>query len=157
MENARQVIVFQLKDEEYVVPVLQVASIERLSPITRVPHTESFVKGVINLRGIITPVIDLNQKMGRGPHEKTESTRIIIVSLDGMEAGMMVDGANDVVEIPDEKIETAQDVKANRIVEADYIEGVAYIDGRVLVLLNLSTIFTQSDIGSLQPAAEEGK
>src|SRR5690625_7801891 len=82
-----KVIVFQLEEEDYAVSVSQVGSIERIQPITRVPQTEAFVKGVINLRGVITPVIDIRVRFGLEEKEYTESSRIIIVYLDEMEVG----------------------------------------------------------------------
>ena len=75
----KKVIVFQLKDEEFAVSVDQVGYIEPLQTITRVPQTASFVKGVINLRGVVTPVIDLRLRFGIEETEHTDATRIIIV------------------------------------------------------------------------------
>ena len=80
-ENLK-VVVFQLADKEYVIPVSQVQGIEKLIYITRVPKTPSFVKGVINLRGVVTPIIDLKNRFGLGESSLNESTRIIIITLD---------------------------------------------------------------------------
>src|SRR5690625_268750 len=87
----KKVIVFQLKDEEYAVPVACVGSIERMQSITRVPQTAEFVRGVINLRGVVTPIIDLRVRFGMQPAEDSESTRIIIVYIDEVEVGLVVD------------------------------------------------------------------
>src|SRR5690625_1981293 len=99
IEN-RKVIVFQLNNEEYAVSVEQVGSIERMLPITRVPQTADFVKGVINLRGVVIPVIDLRVRFGIEEVEHGDTTRIIIFYLDDIEVGLIVDVANDVVDIP---------------------------------------------------------
>ena len=96
----RKVIVFQLNEEEYAVSVTQVGSIERIQPITRVPQTADFVKGVINLRGVVTPVIDLRVRFDMEQKEFDELSRIIIVHMDDMEVGLIVDAANDVIDIP---------------------------------------------------------
>ncbi|RSK27048.1 chemotaxis protein CheW [Bacillus sp. HMF5848] len=133
-----KVIVFQLKDEEYGVPVDQVRSIERVLHITRVPRTDDFVKGVINLRGVVTPIINLRNRFGITEQEYTDSTRIIIVALKDMEVGLIVDAANDVIDIPVSAIEPAPEVVG--AVEADYIKGVAKLDKRLLILLDLEKV-----------------
>src|SRR5690625_2751986 len=97
LEN--KLIVFQLANEEYAISVQSVGSIERILPITRVPSTPSFVKGVINLRGVVTPVIDLKEKLKQTHTEFTEQTRIIIVHIDEITVGFIVDSANDVIDI----------------------------------------------------------
>ncbi|MFD1018204.1 chemotaxis protein CheW [Thalassobacillus hwangdonensis] len=143
-----KVIVFQLKDEEYAVPVQQVGSIERIQPITRVPNTEDFVKGVINLRGVVTPILDLRSRFGLEETEHTESTRMIIVYLDDMEVGLIVDAANDVIDIPEEAIEPPPEVVG--AVEADYIRGVAKLERRLLVLLDLNRVLTSDEVDSIK-------
>lgn len=144
----RKVIIFQLNDEEYAVSVQQVGSIERIEPITRVPQTADFVKGVINLRGVVTPIIDLRIRFGLQETEFTESSRIIIVYLDDMEVGLIVDAANDVIDIPENAIEPAPEVIGS--VDVDYIDGVAKLDNRLLILLNLQKVLTKEEITELK-------
>jgi len=139
----KKVIAFQLKDEEYAVSVHQVSSIERVMPITRVPRTASFVKGVINLRGVVTPIIDLRIRLGMKNTEFNNQTRIIIVNVHEMEVGLIVDAANDVINIIEEEIEAPPEV--NGTVKADYIEGVTKLDHRLLILLNLEKVLTENE------------
>jgi purine-binding chemotaxis protein CheW len=148
--NDIKVIVFQLEKEEYAVSVQQVGSIERIQPITRVPQTETFVKGVINLRGVITPVIDIRLRFGLEEKEYTESSRIIIVHLDDMEVGLIVDSANDVIDITKNAIEPAPEIIGT--VDTDYIEGVAKVEDRLLILLNLQKVLTPEEINDLSTA-----
>ncbi|WP_155670158.1 chemotaxis protein CheW [Ornithinibacillus caprae] len=152
MENEtmleQKVIVFQLKDEEFAVPVKQVGSIERLMKITRVPQTADFVKGVVNLRGVVTPIIDLRVRFGIEATDYNESTRIIIVSLDDMEVGLIVDAANDVIDIPVNVIEPAPEVVG--AVDVDYIEGVAKLENRLLILLDLQKVLTTEEMKELK-------
>jgi purine-binding chemotaxis protein CheW len=143
-----KVIVFQLKDEEYGIPVQQVRSIEKMQHITRVPRTAPYVKGVINLRGVVTPIIDLRTRFELEEHAYTDSTRMIIVALDQMEVGLIVDAANDVIDIPISSIEPRPEVVGN--VEVEYINGVAKVDKRLIILLNLEKVLTQQDENSLQ-------
>ncbi|MBU5267777.1 chemotaxis protein CheW [Virgibacillus proomii] len=152
MENntttSRKVIVFQLGDEEYAVSVQQVGSIERMIPITRVPQTADFVKGVINLRGVVTPVIDLRLRFGLEKTDYNDSTRIIIVFVDEMEVGLIVDAANDVIDILESEIEPTPEVIGT--VEAKYIDGVAKLDNRLLILLNMQKVLTEEEIQELK-------
>jgi purine-binding chemotaxis protein CheW len=135
MSEDMKVIVFQIKDKEYAIPVDKVSGIEKILHITRVPKAVKFVKGVINLRGVITPIIDLRVRFGFEEMEYDESTRIIIVILDDMEVGLIVDSANDVLDIPVESIEPQPEVVGH--LASEYISGVAKIDKRLLVLINL--------------------
>ncbi|WP_246939876.1 chemotaxis protein CheW [Bacillus pinisoli] len=146
--NDVKVIVFQLADEEYGVPVQQVRSIEKVQHITRVPKTAKFVKGVINLRGLVTPVIDLRTRFGLVEQEYTDSTRVIIVSLENMEVGLIVDAANDVIDIPVEAVEPPPEVVG--AVEANYIKGVAKIERRLLILLKLDAVLNPEELKVLQ-------
>ncbi len=143
-----KIIVFQLKDEEFGVPVQQVGSIERMQHITRVPSTPDFVKGVINLRGVVTPIIDLRTRFDLESKEHDESTRIIIVHYNDMEVGLIVDSANDVIDIPKEAIEPPPEVVGT--VEAEYIQGVAKLERRLLILLNLQKVFSSEEVRELK-------
>jgi purine-binding chemotaxis protein CheW len=133
-----KVIAFQLKDEEYAIPVQYVRSIEKIQHITRVPRTAHYVKGVINLRGVVTPIIDLRERFGFPSVPYSEQTRIIIVSIKDFEVGLIVDAANDVLDIPSSSIEPPPE--AIGTVAADYIHGVARSGKRLLILLNLEKV-----------------
>ncbi|WP_067729437.1 chemotaxis protein CheW [Oceanobacillus damuensis] len=152
MENinveTRKMIIFQLEDEEYAVSVNQIGSIERLMPITRIPQTEPFVKGVINLRGVIIPVIDLRLRFNMQIAELNDNNRIIIAKFNEVEVGLIVDSANDVIDIPVDEIEPAPEVIGT--VDADYIEGVAKIENRLLILLDLPEVLSLQELDELQ-------
>ncbi|AIE59674.1 chemotaxis protein CheW [Bacillus methanolicus] len=139
-----KVIVFQLMDKEYAIPVSQVQSIEKVPPITRVPGTSSFVKGVINLRGVVTPIIDLRKRFGFPEVSYHENTRVIIVSMEDIEVGLIVDAANDVIDIPANSIEPPPEVVGG--LDEDYIKGVAKIDKRLLILLDLGRVLKSDEI-----------
>lgn len=135
-----KIIVFQLKDEEYGIPVEQVRSIEKLQPITRVPGTATYIRGVINLRGVVTPIIDLRKRLDLEEVSTNDSTRIIIVNKDELEAGFIVDAANDVLDISAEFIEPAPEVVGG--VNVSYINGVAKLDKRIIVMIDLEEILS---------------
>jgi len=142
MEQAKQdllkVIVFQLNQEEYALPVSYVGAIERIHPITRVPETSRFVKGVINLRGVIIPIIDLRMRFGMEETELTDENRMIIVNYKELEVGLIVDAASDVIDFPAEEIEPNPVVVGREA--AGYIEGVIKLDERLLILLDLEKV-----------------
>jgi len=149
MQNEQKVIIFQLKEEEYAVPVQDVKSIERMQHITRIPRTVQFVKGVINLRGVVTPIIDLRSRFDIEESAYTDSTRIIIVSVGEIEAGLIVDAANDVIDLEKDAIEPPPEVVGG--VDAEYIHGVAKIDKRLLILLDLGKVLNPEKLNKLQP------
>lgn len=148
VEKDLKAIVFQLRNEEYGVEVDQVRSIERLQHITRVPRSPEFVKGVINLRGVVTPIIDLRSRFGMEAQEYTDTSRVIIVSIEDMNVGLVVDGANDVIDVPIEAIEAPPEVVGG--IEADYIRGIAKLDKRLLIILNLDKVLRTDEIKEME-------
>jgi len=137
-EDYIKVIVFKLADKEYAIPVSNVQGIEKLMHITRVPKAEKYVKGVINLRGVVTPIIDLRERFELPSSTYVDSTRIIIVTLENMEVGFVVDSANDVIDIPVSTIENQPNVVGS--VADDFISGVAKLENRLLILLHLDKV-----------------
>ena len=133
-----KVIVFQLMDMEYAINVDAVQSIEKVLSITRIPKTPPYVKGVINLRGLVTPIVDLRERLGLATRELDDSTRIIIVTLEDYEVGLIVDAANDVLDIPVDSIEPQPEVVGS--IESDFISGVAKVGKHLLIMLNLDKV-----------------
>ncbi|WP_223066793.1 chemotaxis protein CheW [Paenibacillus caui] len=149
MGQEMKVIVFKLGTEEYGIDVDKVQTIERMLPITRVPKTYAFVKGVVNLRGVVIPVIDLRGRFGLPETELTDQTRIIIVSASDMEVGFIVDSANDVIDLDTDSIDTPPEVVGG--IKAKYLDGVARIsEERLLIMLNLSEVLNKSEIIQLE-------
>lgn len=153
MAEEIKVIVFTLANEEYGVEVDKVRTIERMMPITRVPKTLPFIKGVINLRGIVVPVIDLRGRFGVTESEPTDSTRIVIVAVKDLEVGLIVDSANDVIDIDTDEINDPPEIVGG--IKAKYLQGVARIgNDRLLVLLNLEEVLNKSEISQLEQQGE---
>jgi len=149
MEEELKVIVFTLAHEEYGVEIDKVRTIERMMPLTRVPKTPPFVKGVINLRGVVVPVIDLRGRFGLPEREYTDNTRIIIVSVQDMEVGLIVDSANDVMDLDRGRLEAPPEVVGG--IQAKYLQGIVKLDDqRLLVLLNLPEVLNKSEIVQLE-------
>jgi purine-binding chemotaxis protein CheW len=137
-----------LNDEEYGVDINQVNSIETITEITRVPRTPAFVKGVINLRGTIVPVIDLRERFSLPSRGYDEQTRVIIVSVNAITVGMIVDSANDIIDIEESKVDPPPQAIGG--IKAEYLKGIAKVDDRLLILLNLEKTLHPSEIVQLE-------
>ena len=149
MGEELKVIVFALGNEEYGIEVDKVRTIERLSPITRVPKTATFIKGVINLRGIVVPVIDLRGRFNLTETATTENSRIIVVSVADIEVGFIVDSANDVIDIDTDTIDLPPEIVGG--IKAKYLRGIAKLgEGRLLIMLNLSEVLNKNEIIQLE-------
>lgn len=146
-ENIRQFVEFKLGDEKYGVDILQVKTIERMMPITRVPKAPSFVEGVINLRGEIVPVIDLKKRFDLPEGKITENTRIIIVTVKDLTVGMIVDSSTEVIQLPQDEIEDAPAITSG--IDSDYLEGVGKINDELLILLNLAKVLRPKEVEEL--------
>lgn len=149
MAEQIKVIVFALGNEEYGIDVDKVRTIERMMPITRVPKTYSFIKGVINLRGVVIPVIDLRGRFNLEESAYNDQTRIIIVAVGDMEVGFIVDAANDVVDLDRDNIDSPPEVVGG--VKAKYLDGVAKVgEDRLLIMLNLAEVLNRGEVAHLE-------
>jgi purine-binding chemotaxis protein CheW len=140
-EAVEHLATFNLDREEYGVEVRLVQEIRRVSEITVVPRAPAFVRGVINLRGRILPVVDLKKKLGLGEVEIQKATRIVVVRLKERLLGLLVDGASQVLKVPMSRIEPPPDEVVNK--GGDTIRGVAKLEGRLVILLDLNRVLAQ--------------
>ena len=144
---------FFLKQEEYGIEILKVQEIIKILPITRVPRTPEFVKGVINLRGKIIPVSDLRSKFGMEKREDTSETCIIVVQTKGLEIGVIVDKVSEVLDITDAEIEDVPSFGTD--VSTDYLLGIGNTNGRVRLLLDIDKILTAQEVVQMHDLAGE--
>jgi purine-binding chemotaxis protein CheW len=153
MGEEKKVIVFALGSEEYGVEVEKVRTIERMQPMTRVPKSLDFIKGVINLRGIVIPIIDLRARFGLELIDYTDNTRIIIVAAGEFEVGLIVDSANDVIDLDTDNIDNPPEIVGG--IKAKYLDGIARVsEVRLLVLLNLEQVLIKNEIQQLENIEE---
>lgn len=137
MTEDMQVVAFKLGNEEYAVDILAVQEIIRWSDITRVPKAPFYVKGVLNLRGSIIPVVDSRQRFNLPAQEITDTTRIIILRLGDSPIGMTVDNVTEVVRLGSEQIERPQEVNG---VNNQFIKGIGKCGERLILLLDLEEV-----------------
>jgi len=140
VEATEHLATFFLAREEYGVDVRLVQEIIRVTEITQVPRAPEFIKGVINLRGRIIPVVDLKRKLGLGSVEATRQARIVVVQMRERLIGLLVDGASQVLRVPVSSIEPAPEEVVE--VDAHYIRGVAKLEARLIILADLHRILS---------------
>lgn len=140
----KQYVVFKLENEEYGIDILRVKEIKEMMRITRVPKAAHFVRGVINLRGEVIPVIDLRKKFNLPEGIENENTRIIIVSVDDITVGLIVDSSSEVLEIRSDSIEPAPDGMAS--IDQGNIYGIGKVGERLIILLDIVKIVTNSAV-----------
>jgi len=138
-----QLVTFRLDNEEFGVDILKVQEINKMIDITKIPNAPPFVEGVINLRGKIIPIVDLRKRLGFDGKTFDKSTRIIVVELDGMVLGFIVDSVSEVLRISENTVEPPPALVAG--IESDYIEGVGKLENRLLILLELKKVFSALD------------
>ena len=132
-----QMVTFKSGSEEYAIEIQLVKEIIRPPAFTRVPKSPDYIKGVINLRGNIVPVISLSKRLDDMESELTEESRIVILTVDDIIFGIIVDSVTEVNYLEEEDIETPELVST---VDARFVNGVGKIDDRLLILLNLPEI-----------------
>lgn len=149
--RAGKYLTFTLSNEEYGIGILKVREIFGMMNITPVPQTPEFVKGVINLRGQVIPVVDLRLKFGMEELEYSERTSIIVVEIQGqagkVQIGIVVDSVSEVVNIKGEDIEDTPTFGTK--LDTDFILGMAKMEGGVKILLDIDRVLTAEEIETL--------
>ncbi len=150
-ENEGKYLTFQLAEEGYGIGILKVREIIGMLPVTPVPQTPMFLKGVINLRGQVIPVVDLRLKFGLMEEEYTERTSIIVVEVKGLSnnipIGIVVDTVSEVINIQAHEIEAAPTFGAS--IDTNFILGMAKTEGGVKILLNIDQVLSAEELGAL--------
>lgn len=136
--TAMQVVAFKLRDEEYGVNIFQVQEINDMANITRVPFAASFIKGVINQRGSVMPVIDLKKRLGIAQTAYSPSARIVTVIVGDLQVGMLVDAVTEVLTLRSKLVDAKKTVSDKSMEK--FLSGIGNIDGRLVTMLNLEEI-----------------
>ena len=142
-----QLVTSSIGGEEFGVDILKVMEIIRIMEITKVPKAPEFVEGVINLRGTVIPIIDLRRRFGLEPKAGDTDTRIIVIEINGMTVGFVVDSVSEVLRIPANTVEPAPAVVSG--LDSDYISGVGKLEDRLLILLDLDKLLSSEDMENL--------
>ena len=143
-----QLVTFEVGHEEFGVDILLVQEINRMMELTRVPQSPPDVEGVINLRGRITPVIDLGKRFMEKETERTNESRIIVVEIHGRILGFIVDRVHEVLRIDSSVVDPPPEMVCS--VDGDYIQGVGKLEDRLLILLDLDRMFSRSAVEEIE-------
>jgi purine-binding chemotaxis protein CheW len=148
---ASEFLTFTLGDEEYAIDILKVQEIRGYEPPTMIANAPPFIKGVINLRGIIVPIVDMRIKFKLGAAEYTPFTVVIILNVASRVIGMVVDSVSDVLSLAPAQIRSAPDFSAS--FDTKYILGLATIDKRMLIVTDIAQLMTSRDMELVDEAA----
>lgn len=155
--TADQYLTFTLGEEQYAVEVGTVREVLEFTEITRVPRTREYMKGVINLRGSVVPVVDLRRKFGLAEADATVDTSIVVLELDlGDEAvivGTVADSVQEVVSIDEGQIEPSP--KIGTRIESEFIKGIGKQDDRFVIILDMDRVFSEAELSNV--ATEQGE
>ncbi len=141
LEKTAQMVGFKIDNEFYGIDIIQVQEIIRMQEITMVPRTPPFIKGVVNLRGKVVPIISLRERFGINEVEHTKDTRIVIVRIDVGLIGIIVDAMAEVIRLPERLIEPTPPTATN--IESEYIIGVGKLDDNLIIILDLNMVLTK--------------
>lgn len=147
MAARRQLVVFKVGTEEFAVDIMLTKEVVLMREITPVPETEAYVEGVMNLRGSLVPVLDFRKRLRAFRTTTHPDHRIIIANLDGRTAGLIVDGASEVIRVSDDMIEPVPHLISE--IGAGYVEGVVNVNGRFITLIDLRKALAGEIIGEL--------
>lgn len=150
MKPGYEYLAFRLGSEEYGIHIEKVGEIRSYDTVTRIANSPDFIKGVINLRGVIVPIVDLRIKFGMAEPVYDAFTVVIILDVGGKNLGVVVDGVSDVVTLLPDDIRPAPEMAAK--IDMDCLQGIGTIDGRMLILLDIDRLMSQDDIGLLRSA-----
>ncbi|MBV2184008.1 MAG: chemotaxis protein CheW [Rhizobium sp.] len=149
---AQEFLTFTLGPEEYAIDILKVQEIRGYEQPTTIANAPAFIKGVINLRGIIVPIVDLRIKFGVGKVEYTPFTVVIILSLGGRVVGIVVDGVSDVTSLRGDQIRPAPEFAST--VDTRYINGLGTLGERMLIVVDIGRLMFSAEMALVDEAAE---
>lgn len=143
--TAREYLTFRLDQEEYGIDILKVQEIRGYEPPTRVANAPSFIKGVVNLRGTIVPIVDMRLKFNCSKAEYNTFTVVIILNLGSRIVGIVVDSVSDVMELPPESLKAAPDIES--VIDSSAVLGLGSLGERMLILLDIERLMSGADMG----------
>ncbi|MBI4848402.1 MAG: chemotaxis protein CheW [Nitrospirae bacterium] len=137
-QRVLQLVTFTLGNEEYAVDILKVQEINRITEITKIPNAPDYIEGVINLRGKVIPVINLRKKFGVYDKGSDENSRVIIMDIQGITNGLIVDSVSEVLRIPSDIVEPAPPMAST--LSSRFIQGIAKLENRLIILIDIDKL-----------------
>ena len=149
-ETGNEFLAFTLGKEEYGIDILKVQEIRGYEAVTRIANAPEFVKGVVNLRGIIVPIVDMRIKFNLGEPTYDQFTVVIILNISGRVVGMVVDSVSDVITLSPEQIKPAPEM--GTAFNTDYLIGLGTLDERMLILVDIDKLMSSPEMGLGNPS-----
>ena len=150
-DEATQYLTFFVAEERYAIAILDVKEIIEVSQMTRVPMTPDYIRGVINLRGNVVPVVDLCARLGKGRSELTKRSCIVLVEVENrnerQQLGMLVDEVNEILEIPSSHLQPAPDFGTD--IRTDFIQAMGRVDDLFMILLDINHVLSVEELSQL--------
>jgi purine-binding chemotaxis protein CheW len=147
-QMANEFLTFRLGGEEYGIEILKVQEIRGYDSITQIANAPEFIKGVVNLRGIIVPIVDMRIKFRLGTADYDQFTVVIILNVAGRVMGIVVDGVSDVLTLEAEQIRPTPGFGS--VIDTEYIMGLGTVDERMLILIDIEKLMSSSDMGLIE-------
>jgi purine-binding chemotaxis protein CheW len=157
MENSQQnqgsneVLAFRLGSEEYGIDILKVQEIRGYDTVTKIANAPDFLKGVVNLRGLIVPIVDMRIKFNFGTPTYDQFTVVIILNIGHRVIGMVVDSVSDVITLAPEQVKPAPEMSAT--LNTDYLRGLGIIDERMVILVDIDQLMSSGEMGIIEKMA----
>jgi purine-binding chemotaxis protein CheW len=150
--NPLEFLAFTLGQEEYGIDIQKVQELRGYDTVTRIANAPDFIKGVVNLRGVIVPIIDMRIKFNLGTPAYDQFTVVIILNIAGRTMGMVVDSVSDVITLSAEQVKPAPEMGA--ALDTDYLIGLGTLDDRMLILVDIDKLMSSTDMGLIEQAAD---
>ena len=141
--GARELIAFRIGEQEFCVNIMNVREIRGWAPATALPHSPRYMLGVINLRGVVLPIVDLSLRLGMNPAEPSARHVIIVTQVRSKIVGLLVDAVSDILTISDEAIQPTPEITSD--FELSFSRGIIAIDNRMICLVELDFIFPENE------------
>jgi purine-binding chemotaxis protein CheW len=146
-----EVVTFKLGEEEYGIDIQKVQELRGYDAVTRIANAPEYIKGVVNLRGIIVPIIDMRIKFKLGEPTYDQFTVVIVLNIAGRVVGMVVDSVSDVITLTGDQIKPAPEMGS--VLDADYLIGLGTLDERMLILVDIDRLMSSDEMGLVEKMA----
>ncbi|MFN3512927.1 MAG: chemotaxis protein CheW [Phenylobacterium sp.] len=141
--HRRELIAFRIGDQEFCVDIMQVREIRGWTPATPLPRTPSYIKGVINLRGAVLPIVDLGARLGLATTEPTARHVIMVVNVGSRTLGLLVEAVSDIINLSDDMVQPTPDIACDQV--KSFVKGLFAIDGRMISLISLDRVLQETE------------
>jgi purine-binding chemotaxis protein CheW len=149
--HALEYLAFRLGEEEYGIDIQKVQELRGYDAVTRIANAPEFIKGVVNLRGIIVPIVDMRIKFNLGAPTYDQFTVVIVLNVAGRVIGMVVDSVSDVINLQPEQIKPAPEMGS--VVQTDHLTGIGTVEERMIILVDIDRLMSSSEMGLIEQLA----